>query len=218
MHSPPAPYAQVNEWAVRDGKPLPRWNTETGLTADTFYRHICDKLDSSYSRWAGHTPVEEATVQSLKLFVLALATGAERYFYYRTNVEPGMAPRMNSMSIYEYDRTLRPHGVVYAIAASLLDPARGAGVREYPSGVTAAYLQRDREAVALLWNTRRAKTTALGLSGLPSGTRLLDTMGNPLPARIAGGRVALAVDRHPVYVIAPGLRAEALATLVARSR
>lgn len=95
----PAPYAQVNEWAVRDGKPLPRWNTETGLTADTFYRHICDKLDSSYSRWAGHTPVEEATVQSLKLFVLALATGAERYFYYRTNVEPGMAPRMNSMSI-----------------------------------------------------------------------------------------------------------------------
>lgn len=99
-----------------------------------------------------------------------------------------------------------------------IDPARGAGVREYPSGVTAAYLQRDREAVALLWNTRRAKTTALGLSGLPSGTRLLDTMGNPLPARIAGGRVALAVDRHPVYVIAPGLRAEALATLVARSR
>ena len=56
--------------------------------------------------------------------MLALAAGAEKYFDYWTNVEQGMAPRMNAMSIYEYDRSLRPHGVVYAMAAWLLDPRR----------------------------------------------------------------------------------------------
>ncbi|MBM3501215.1 MAG: hypothetical protein FJX74_21400, partial [Armatimonadetes bacterium] len=44
-------YDRVNEWAVRGGRLLPRWNTETGVTARTFYRHTPDRLDDSYTRW-----------------------------------------------------------------------------------------------------------------------------------------------------------------------
>ncbi|MCE5236948.1 hypothetical protein LLH23_00470 [bacterium] len=202
------PYGNVNAWAVRDGKPMPRWNSETGVTADTFYRHICNKLDNEYSRWAGRTPVEEAVIQSLKLFVLALASGADKYFYYWTNVEQGMAPRMNSMSIYEYDRSLRPHGVVYAIAAWLLDPSVGAGVQEYPCGVTACYLQHGKDAVVVLWRTGADGGYPLDPRALPRGARALDTMGNGLPLGSSGDRLTL--DRHPVYLVVPNMSAAKL--------
>ena len=36
------PHENVNRWARRDGKPLPRWHSEAGVTADTFCRHICN--------------------------------------------------------------------------------------------------------------------------------------------------------------------------------
>ena len=203
------PYDNVNRWAARDGKPLPRWNTETGVTADTFYAHICNKLDSEYSRWAGRTPVEEAVIQSLKLFVLAIASGAEKYFYYWTNVEGAMAPRMNSMSIYEYDRSLRPHGVVYAVAAWLLDPSVGAGVEEYPCGVTGCFLQHGKDAVAVLWVTNADEDLQLDPRQLPPGARALDAMGNALP--LGGRESRLTVGRHPVYLVAPAMDAGTLA-------
>jgi hypothetical protein len=209
-------YDLVNTWATREGELMPRWNTETGVTADTFYQHICDKADNDYIRWIGRTPVSDAVAQSLKLFVLAIASGADRYFYYWTNVEPAMCPRMNSMSIYEYDRSLRPHGVVYAIAGTLLDPCRGAGVREYPGGVTACYLQRDNEAVVVVWTKAKGSPCEATLAGLPAGTRALDTMGNPLAAANAG-RLKVTIDNQPIYVIAPGARATALSTAVSRA-
>ena len=33
-----------------------------------------------------------------------------------------MLPRLTSVSIYEDDRSIRPHGVVQAIAGSIIDP------------------------------------------------------------------------------------------------
>lgn len=203
-----SPYDNVARWAVHNAKPISQWNTETGITADTFYRHTCDKLDDEYSRWAGHTPVEEAVIQSLKLFVLAIAGGADRYFYYWTNVEPGMCPRMNSMSIYEYDRTIRPHGVVYATAASLVDPSRGAGVKEYQSGVTACYLQHGADAVTVLWQALAGEDFHADLRALPKGTRLLDAMGNAVTLDRKG---ALDLGRYPIYVMVPKMRAADLA-------
>ncbi len=205
-----AQYDAVNKWATRNDKLMPRWNTETGITARTFYRHAVDKLDDSYTRWIGGVPVEEAVSQSLRLFVLAVASGADRYFYYWTNVEAGMCPRMTSMSIYEYDKTLRPHGVVYAIAASVLDPCKGAGVREFGRAALCCFLERDRESVAVVWARSKSQERQVSLSDLPSGTRVLDVMGNALPAPKAGGRAVFRLTRQPTYFIAPKDRRQAL--------
>ncbi len=209
-----AQYDRVNEWATRDGKLLTRWNTETGVTARTFYRRTVDKLDDSYSRWIGAIPMEEAVQQSLELFVLAIASGAERYFYYWTNVEPGMCPRLSSMSIYEYDHTIRPHGVVYALAASMLDPCTGAGVRDLPGGITCCLLQRQGETVAVVWTKSRLAARQVALRGLPGGSRILDAMGNPV-AR--GAALRLSLSKTPLYVIAPGIDAPALGELLQKA-
>ena len=210
-----ANYDRVNDWATHDGKRMPVWNTETGVTARTFYRHTCDRLDDSYTRWIAGIEMPEAVNQSLKLFVLAIASGAQRYFYYWTNVEDGMCPRMTSMSIYEYDKSLRPHGVVYAIAASLLDPCKGAGVRDYPNGTTAAFLTRDGESVAVVWAKSKLASRELTLSGLPAGTRLLDAMGNSV-ASATGGRLRVKATKEPVYLIAPGATVGALREALGR--
>ncbi|MBM3474149.1 MAG: hypothetical protein FJX75_12845 [Armatimonadetes bacterium] len=203
-------YDRVNEWATRDGTLLARWNTETGVTAKTFYRHVPDRLDDSYTRWIGGVPVEEAVTQSLKLFVLAMASGADRYFYYWTNVEAGMCPRMTSMSIYEFDRTIRPHGVVYAIAGTLLDPCKGAGVRELRGGTVCCLLQREGEAVAVLWAKTKSSSREAKLTGLPAQTRALDSMGNPT-ATAKDGALRVEIGKLPVYLIAEGARTEELA-------
>ena len=210
-----ANYDRVNDWATRDGKRMTIWNTETGVTAKTFYRHTCDRLDDSYTRWIGAIEMPEAVNESLKLFVLAIASGAQRYFYYWTNVEPGMCPRMTSMSIYEYDKTIRPHGVVYAVAAALLDPCHGAGVRDYPSGITAAFLEREKESVAVVWAKSKLSSRELALRGLPAGTKALDAMGNPI-ATASAGLLRVAVTKEPVYLIAPGAATGALREALGR--
>ncbi|HEY5477316.1 MAG TPA: carbohydrate binding domain-containing protein [Tepidiformaceae bacterium] len=208
-------YDRVNTWATRDGKRMTIWNTETGVTAKTFYRHTCDRLDDSYTRWIAGIAMPEAVSQSLKLFVLAIASGAQRYFYYWTNVETGMCPRMTSMSIYEYDRTIRPHGVVYAIAASLLDPCQGAGVSDYPSGITACFLEREQESVAVVWAKSKLASREMALRGLPAGTKALDAMGNSMAAA-AGGQLRVKVTKEPVYLVAPGAQIGALREALGR--
>lgn len=195
-------YDRVNEWARRGGRLMPRWNTETGVTARTFYRHVADKLDDSYTRWIGGVSVEEAVGQVVKLFALAIASGADRFFYYWTNVETGMCPRMTSMSIYEYDRTIRPHGVAYAIAATMLDPCEGAGIREFAGGATCCLLRRAGQAWAVVWARSKAASRPLELDGLPSGTKLLDVMGNAV-AEAKGGRLRMDLTKEPVYLVGP---------------
>ncbi|MCX7599681.1 MAG: hypothetical protein N2512_12565, partial [Armatimonadetes bacterium] len=211
-------YDLVNEWARRSGQLMPRWNTETGVTARTFYRHVADKLEDEYTRWIwpGAVGVEEAVGQVSKLFALAMASGAKRFFYYWTNVEVGMCPRMTSMSIYEYDRTIRPHGVAYAIAAAMLDPCTGAGIREFGGGVTCCLLRRAGQAWAVVWTRSRAASRTLQLSDLPAGTRLLDVMGNPT-AEAEGGRLRVELSKEPAYLVGPAAKADRLARAVEKA-
>ncbi|MGC9319769.1 MAG: hypothetical protein ACP5KN_17180, partial [Armatimonadota bacterium] len=208
-----APYDSVRSWAARDGGIMPRWNTETGLAAMTFYRFTPDRLESQYTRWLGGMPVEQAVHLSLRYFALSIASGSERYFYYWNNVEPRMLPRLSSMSIYEWDGTIRPHGVVYSIAAWLLDPCEGAGVEEYDSGITACYLRTADRFVAVIWATTKLSADRFTLD-LPNQSRLLDTMGNALPVERT-----LAVTKAPLYVTVPRSEAqelrEALRTVLA---
>lgn len=209
-------YDRVKEWARRDGRARPYWNTETGVTARTFYRHVADKLDNEYTRWIGGVGVAEAVGQVVKLFALAIASGADRFFYYWTNVEVGMCPRMTSMSIYEYDRTIRPHGVAYAIAATMLDPCEGAGVREFGGSVTCCLLRREGQAWAVLWARSKAASRPLDLAGLPQGTRLLDVMGNPV-AQEKGGRLRVELSKEPVYLVGPAGSESRLARAVEKA-
>jgi hypothetical protein len=160
--------------------------------------------------------VEEAVAQVVKLFALAIASGADRFFYYWTNVETGMCPRMTSMSIYEYDRTIRPHGVAYAIAGTMLDPCRGAGVREFGGGVSCCLLRHGGQAWAVIWARTKAAGRWAELTDLPGGVRLLDVMGNPI-AEAKRGRLRVEVTKEPVYLVGPGGSEGRLARAVERA-
>lgn len=197
-----APYDVVNQWATRNGQMMRRWNTETGVTARTLYRHVPDKLDDSYTRGIGGEDAPEAVRQALKLLALAIAGGAERYFYYWTNVETAMLPRLTSMSIYEYDRSIRPHGVVQAIAGSIIDPCKGAGIVDV-GGAVCCLLQKEDEAVAVVWAKGKLSARDVRLRGLPDGSHCLDVMGNPR-ASARDGELRVSVSGTPAYIITPG--------------
>ena len=79
----PNGYKTVRDWAAYGrSKPLPIWNTETGTTSQTFYRHIPDKFTDDYTRWLGNVSYRMAAELSVKCFVMAIAGGAQRYFQY----------------------------------------------------------------------------------------------------------------------------------------
>lgn len=188
-------YALVQDWVRRNGRVMEHWNTETGLSADSLYRFTPDLLEDSYTRWLRAGPVEESVHDTIRYFALSMAAGSERFFYYWNNVEAGMLPRLGSMSIYEWDRTIRPHGVAYAIAAWLLDPCEGAGIEPYDSGVTACYLRTDDRFVAVVWADSKLSSGHYEID-LPEGAQVLDVMGNPLSRAEAQD-----VTKSPMYVM-----------------
>ncbi len=198
----PKGYRRVTEWAAFGGRsqPLAIWNTETGVTSGTFYRHLPDKFVDPYTLWIAPIPYDQATEQCAKLFVLALAGGAERYFHYWDVYEETLLPRLSAMSIFEYDTGLRPMGVAYAVAISFLDGTRGKGWLELPNQILASLLADDQRMIAVLWRTagRRAKRIAIPLE--PSLVDARDLMGNRVALPMRDGGFELSVGGEPLYL------------------
>ena len=204
-------YKRVQDWAARGrNKPLPIWNTETGPTSRTFYRHVPDKLADRYTNWLRPLPYDVAAEHCVKLFVLALAGGAERYVQYWCVYEDTLLPRLSAMTIFEYDTALRPMAVAYAVAASLLDGTRGQGWIEMPGPVLASLLADEQRTIAVLWRRggRRARRLAVPLD--PAVLEARSLMGDPIALKPHPGGFELAVAGAPLYLIAPARHAEAL--------
>ena len=204
-------YEQVRRWAAhgRSG-PLPIWNTETGVTSRTFYRHVPDRHVDGYTTWLRPVPYDVAAEQCVKLFVLALAGGAERYFQYWCVYEESLLPRLSAMTVFEYDAALRPMAVAYAVAGSLLHGTRGRGWLELPGPVLANLLEDDERLVAVVWRRggRRARRITVPLA--PSAVDARDLMGNPVDLEPRGAGFELAVGGEPVYLVVPAGRADVL--------
>lgn len=201
----------MQAWAAHGRtKPLPVWNTETGPTSRTFYRHVPDKLADSYTNWLRPVPCDRAAEDALKLFVLALAGGAERYFQYWCVSEESLLPRLGAMTIFEYDAALRPMAVAYAVAGSLLDGMRGQGWLDLPGPARASLLKDDHRFVAVLWRTTGRRPCQLALPYRDAKLVARNLMGNPVELKPRDTGCELPIGSEPLYLIVPGEQARSL--------
>jgi hypothetical protein len=206
----PHGYQKVSDWAAQGRvKPLPIWNTEAGIGSQTFYRHIPDKFNDTYVRWLGQVPYETATETSVKYFVMAMAGGAERYFQYWSVYEESL-PRLCAMNLFEYDTSLRPLGVAYAVAASLLDGCRGHGWLELPDSVLANLVQDDQRMIAVVWRRQGTRSHRLAVPVNPRLVEARNMMGNPIELKPHGEGFTIDVGSEPLYLVVPGGQAALL--------
>jgi hypothetical protein len=86
--------------------------------------------------------------------------------------EDTLLPRTSGMTVFEYDGSLRPMAVSYAVAASLLDGTRGEGWIELPGPALANLLRDERRMIAVLWRQggRRQRRFVVPLNPSTLGT------------------------------------------------
>jgi hypothetical protein len=207
----PKGYQRVRDWAALQRKPpLPIWNTETGVSSKTFYRRPPDTLVDNYTHWLRAEPYDRAAEQSTQLAVLALAGGAKRYFQYWSVYEDTLLPRLSAMSIFEYDGSLRPMAVAYAVAASLLDGTSGQGWIELSGRGLANILADDQRTIAVLWRVAGRRSQKLILPLDAASLEIRDLMGNRLAPQLHGSGIELSLTAEPVYLIVPAAQGQRL--------
>jgi hypothetical protein len=170
----------------------------------------------NYTNWLRPLPYDAAAEHAVKLFVLALAGGAERYFHYWGVYEESLLPRLSGMTLFEHDGSLRPMAVAYAIAGSLLDGTKGDGWVEMPGSVLASLLRDDARLIAVLWRRTGRRPVRLHLP-LPLDRAALDArdlMGNPLRLPSAPDGVTLDVGGEPICLVTNPTNGAVLVTVL----
>lgn len=194
---------------------LPLWNTESGDEDFGFYR----TSNAVYERWgtslfavddAARTATSSPNgIENVSTaFLETIGNGLSKYFYYDFRVgaaTPTWTQRAHSM--LEYDDTVRPKGIAYAVLAHLFDHSRGMGVIKLGDSHSQAFLF-DREGVPLVGlYTLDGRQRMIEVTGVQSGKlRIFDSMGNPVPAK--NGRIQYGPT--PVYVEGRGIAVRAL--------
>jgi len=196
------PYDLISEWATTGAKRLPIWQTEAGVTSSCFYPDLPDKLLNSYTKSYRGLPIEQTVSDVLKLLALSLASGSEKFFYYWTNVEGRPLPRISAMSIFQYDLTVRPCGISFAIEAGAMDGAGPGGIHELENGITACVVRKPEEIIVVVWVSSRMDEREATLLKLPRGVVLRDPMWNVL-ARPTHGELAVPLAKAPVVLTGP---------------
>jgi len=191
-------YEMISKYAQAGERPLPIWNTETGITSESFYRNLDDAFVDRYTRRINPMPYGEAAALAVRYYVYALAGGAKKFFIYWCKYEEGLLPRLSAMTILEYDGSLRPFGVAYAVAASILDGSTYRERLRLSDGAEgyAFDLRGGGSACVLFGGSGERKLTV----SLPAA-KVLDIMGNEIGVR-AQGKLTFATGRLPVYVAA----------------
>lgn len=198
----PKNYPNIRNWA--GGKPC--WNTETGIMAKSFYRHLPEVVNDYTLTLKANDPAT-AVEEMVKSVALSLGFGSQRYFYYWNVVEPSFGGRLSSMCIFEHDRSLRPHAAAYAVAVNLLDRCRGEAVWE-KNGLTGVLLQKDASSIIVWWH--QASDIVARIPGNAGDLRILDAMGNELPTVKTPEGLEVKLGKTPVYTLMPSLsKAEA---------
>jgi len=194
------------------------WNTEAGSWDRGFYqgpdsgftapgKALWQYLDASrYYIGAAGSPN-----QILQNFLRTVSSGSTKYFYYDARSYNSPEYIRAHTSTIEYDGTVRPKGVVYAIAGTLVDHATGMG--NAASDPNSMFLMYDKSSgpIAALFSTDK-KPKQVSLATLSSSQiQVLDWMANPIS--VPG--TTIPYGRYPVYIRGIGISATALKTALA---
>ena len=199
--------------AVIDRYGIPVWNTESGAWDQGFYQGP----NSNFVSWGKnlwpyadarryYEGTIEAPTQLVANFLRTIASGQTKYFYYDSRFAASPAYHRSHPTLIESDGTVRPKGIAYAIAGSLIDHARGLGnVSTDPHCYVLLFDRPGAPTAALFSADHRPRQIALD----PSRVRVLDLMGNPMALTGPG----IPFGRVPLYIQAPGRTADALKQL-----
>jgi hypothetical protein len=186
--------AAVNDEAVKFGSTKRVWHTEQGSGAD------------GIGYVASAQTEEQCAVNLVQGYLSALATGAEKFFWFSAQT----TPRYGWGVFYE-DYVPRPRLVALNGLARVLKGRRVTGRTALGDGKVACVLMDgEAGAAAALWNLDDAMTVRL-----PAGTQVTraDMLGNPMETADTESPIDLRLGR-PVYVLTdrPGVEqlAEAL--------
>ena len=194
---------------------VPLWNTESGDEDIGFYR----TSNAVFERWgrnlfaagdgirlAGASPAAIRNVTTT--FLETIGNGLSKFFYYDFRVG-GATPTwtQGSYTMLDYDDTVRPKGVAYAVLAHLFDHSKGLGTIELADKSSQAFLF-DRDGVPLVGiYSLDGRPRAIRPEDLQRGQfRVFDSMGNAVSLR--GGRIPFGA--RPVYVEGNGIGVRAL--------
>jgi hypothetical protein len=200
----------------------PLWNSETGDEDTGLFR----TANAVYERWgrnlfgvadAVRIAGASSTVGTLgRTFLETIGNGLEKIFYYDFRVG-GATPTWtkSSYTMLEYDDSVRPKGVAYAVLADLFDHSKGLGAIKLGDGESQAFLF-DRGGVPLVGlYAIDGRQRTISVSGARTDRlRVFDSMGNRVSSE--GGRIAYGA--RPVYVEGQGLDASALRRAFLRGR
>jgi hypothetical protein len=204
----PTSLSKMRTLAVSDGKQRPVWNTETneGWACETFYTRFLPYLTTPYIHWMGK-PKSAAELADLspRLFIGNRAAGVDRVFYYWLYYERGhfAGPRHTSWCGFEFDGTLKPRTVSFAVALSLLDGAKFERALEAGPDHRVYLFRRGDQVIVAFWSETTEPTgpDRAWLTGLPPEVRRYDVMGNPAELRSLDGTLRLPSDPAPQYLV-----------------
>jgi len=206
---------------VVDAYRRPVWNTETG-SWDRGYFHTENAPIASWGRQlqafksAGQfTDASQLAVQRLsRNFITSLGDGLSKYFYYDMRLIASPTAYQSHPTMLEYDDTIRPKGIAYAVLAKLFDHSSGRGEIRARDKATRGFLF-DRRGTALAGLYAEGGQRAITLPGIPAtGLTVYDVMGNKVGP--VGGRIVY--GRQPVYIVTEGVGAKRLRAAFASGR
>ena len=188
---------------------LPLWNTETGEYDLGFYR-TSNAVRTPWGRSLFEvTDAAELTASSpyavnsiSRTFLETIGNGLRKIFLYDFRVGATPTFAKSTLTALEYDDSVRPKGVAYAILAHLFDHSRGKGTIKLADARSQAFLF-DRGGVPLVGlytlddRLRAIRPAALQASRL----KVFDSMGNRVST--SGGRIEYGPT--PVYIEGRGI-------------
>ena len=190
------------------------WNTETGSKSKTFYQTFL--WEDQYSYPNSFNPsldggdYRDRADRLVRNYAATMGYGFTKYFYYDARDTSSLIAPI-SYSIFEWDGTLKAHGVAYAVVADLLGHAKGQGPVTLASGMTSTLFLRGTTPIIMLYN--QGKTSVFTGNDVakrvtfsnPSTVKVYDVMGNQQD--VSSG---ITIGSSPIYIEGTGLSKDAL--------
>lgn len=208
--SPPESFVEP----VIEGKGVEVWNTETGVwdigyMARNFVawgRPVYPHINGSKF----YTGLIGAACAVAENYAVTVAHGLGKYFQYDTRYYAAPNYFEEHTSLFDYDGTLKPKGVVYAILGSFIDHAIGMGNVAPNNDLFLVFDTGGTNPFAVLIASDRLPATLTPLGLVDSDFEVLDLMGNNIS--ITGTDIPY--GRVPVYVRGLGITAAAFKTAI----
>ncbi len=190
------------------GLGIPMWNTETGSWSTGFYT-------TSNSSWFNYGtslyPNRDASrfyneinddVRAVMVnFLTSIGDGFSKYFYYDGRIYHNSTTR-TAPTILDYDESIKPKGVAYAIAESFVDNMKPEGRININDIETVGYLfsKNGSSPLATIWS--KEATNKILQVNLEAGQsfEIYDIMGNLMSAS-----QTIAYNRMPLYIRGNGI-------------